>query len=153
MIVSPPVLIQGHFLCVVYNFMRLTIKVCFRFCVWAGNLVFLIIKNKIEMNFPHVSCISCYDSSVVIVKTEYTSRHVNQSSICMSGWQVVIKIFCGFRFNVGYDSLVSREVFLFWKLFGLALRPTHYPVQWVLRVSSLGLVQPLCLSVAEVKNA
>jgi len=66
---------------------------------------------------------------------------------------VVIQIFCGVRFNVGYYSLVSREVFLFSKLFGLALRPTHYPAQWVLRASSLGLMQPLCLSVAEVKNA
>jgi len=33
--------------------------------------------------------------AVVIVKTEYPSRHVNQSSICISGWQMVIQIFCG----------------------------------------------------------
>lgn len=97
------------------------------------------------MNFPHVSCISCYDISVVIVETEYPSRHVNQNSICISGWQMVIKIFCGVRFNVGYGSLVSREVFLFSELFGLALGPSHYPVQWILRASSLGLMQPLCL--------
>jgi hypothetical protein len=66
---------------------------------------------------------------------------------------MVIKIFCGVRFNVGYNSLVSREGFLFSELFGLALGPTHYPVQWIPRASSLGLMQPLCLSVAEVKNA
>jgi hypothetical protein len=102
--------IQGHFLCVVYKFMKLLIKICLRFCVWTGHIVFLFIKNKMGMTFPHVSCISCYDSSVVIVKTEYPSRYVNESSICISGWQMVIKIFCGVRFNVGYDSLVSREV-------------------------------------------
>ena len=142
-----------HIQYVVYNFMRLTINICFRFCVWTGHIVFLIIKNKMEMNFPHVSCISCYDSSIAIVKTEYPSRHVSQSSICISGLQMVIQIFCGVRFNVRFDSLVSREVFLFSELFGLALGPNHYPVQWVLRASSLGLMQPLCLSVAEVKNA
>ena len=66
---------------------------------------------------------------------------------------MVIQILCGVRFNVGYGSLVSREVFVFSKLFGLAVGTTHYPVQWVLRASSLGIMEPLCLSVAEVKNA
>ena len=137
---------QGHFLCVVCNFMRLTIITCFRFCVWTGRIVFMIIKNKIGMNFPHIGFITCYDSSIVVVKTGYPSRHVSQSYIYIYGWRIVLHIFYGDRFNVGYDSLVSREVFPFSKLFELALRPTHYPVLWVLRAFSLGLMQPnVCL--------
>lgn len=49
---------------------------CFKFCVGTGHTVFPIIKKKMGMNFPHVICISYNDSSIVIVKTEYSSRHV-----------------------------------------------------------------------------